>query len=162
MSTTLDTLIAAMAHGRAELFAVLDAADPALLDRKGLIGEWSVKNALAHLAGWEAWMRAFLPYRIAGEEVPEPWRSALDDEDGWNARETAARESLTPAAQRAELEHLDADLIAYMRSLDRDIWDREQPWPHARRPLPEFFRLIRLDHEAEHLAEIREALSRAQ
>ena len=55
--TTLSDALAEFGHTRAELLAAIGGLDEAALDRKGVIGEWSIKNVLAHIAAWEACRR---------------------------------------------------------------------------------------------------------
>lgn len=54
LASALDQLDAT----RAELLSLLAGLDEAALNRKGLVGDWSVKNVLAHLAAWKTgWCR---------------------------------------------------------------------------------------------------------
>jgi uncharacterized protein (TIGR03083 family) len=72
--TSKDELLAAMVRERAKLDGVLDPLTPAQMVAPGVVGEWSVKDMLAHLAEWEGmalgWYRAGL--RGEAPEVPAP------------------------------------------------------------------------------------------
>jgi hypothetical protein len=53
-------------------------------------GGWSIRDIIAHLAGWHAEMMPALE-RLARGQRPFPEGVVYDDVDAWNARFTAAR-----------------------------------------------------------------------
>jgi len=72
--TTKADLVAAAERERAKLDALLATLTPAQMVVPGVVGEWSVKDVLAHLCEWEAmalrWYRAGLRGELP--EVPAP------------------------------------------------------------------------------------------
>ena len=60
------------------------------------LGTWSVKDIVAHIAGWHEEMGPALE-RLSRGERPIPPGVSYDDVDAWNARFAAARRS-TPVA----------------------------------------------------------------
>lgn len=60
------------------------------------LGTWSVKDIVAHIAGWHAEMGPALE-RLARDERPVPEGVSYADIDAWNERFAAARRS-TPVA----------------------------------------------------------------
>lgn len=48
------TLFQALQRSRERLLRTIEDLEPALLTQPGAVGEWSVKDVLAHLAMWEA------------------------------------------------------------------------------------------------------------
>ena len=60
------------------------------------LGTWSVRDIVAHIAGWHAEMGPALE-RLARGERPVPDSVSYADVDAWNARFTAARRT-TPVA----------------------------------------------------------------
>ena len=60
------------------------------------LGTWSVKDIVAHIAGWHAEMGPALE-RLARGERPVPEGVSYADVDAWNERFAAARRS-TPVA----------------------------------------------------------------
>jgi len=155
--TTLHNALTELARTRAELLAALGGLDEAALDRKGVVGDWSVKNVLAHIAAWEAWVVEAFPARMTTGATPEDFRQRAADEDRFNAEEIAEREELTPDEQLMELERTRAELLAYVRSLDTDVLERTQPWDSWAGSLPEYLLEALRDHEAEHVAVLRAA-----
>src|SRR5262245_61816790 len=100
-----------LAHTRATLLDALAGLDEAALDRKGVVGEWSIKNALAHIAAWESLVVQMLPARLATGKTPDELVARAQDEDRFNAEEVAEREELTPSEQLIELERIREALL---------------------------------------------------
>src|SRR5438876_10851777 len=144
-----------LSRTRAALLDALAGLDDAALDRKGVVGEWSIKNVLAHIAAWESWVVQAVPVRMTTGETPEHLRARLADEDASNAEEVAEREELTPAEQLMELERTRDALLAYLRGLDAATWERQQPWNTWKGTLVEYLRAAISEHEAEHIADLR-------
>jgi DinB superfamily len=142
---------------RAALLDTTAGLDEAALDRKGVVGEWSIKNVLAHIAAWEAWVVQALPHRLATGKTPEDFRARALDEDRFNAEEVTEREELTPAEQLIELERTREALLAELRGLDAATWERRRPWETWEGTLAEYLRESLVVHEAEHLAGLRAA-----
>ena len=72
--TNKTDLLAAMDRERSQVETVLDPLAPARMVQPGVVGEWSVKDVLAHLAEWEqmalGWYRAGL--RGEAPALPAP------------------------------------------------------------------------------------------
>ncbi len=151
-------LFAELQRERNALVDMIAGLDEATLDRKDVVGDWSIKNLLAHLVGWENWLLQSLPALLATGEMPEAMRAAAADEDGWNARQVTEREKLTPGEQLRELEQTRAKLIEYLRGLDEATLTRPQPWPRWKGTLTEYVMGATANHEAEHREVLRAAL----
>jgi DinB superfamily len=156
----LNDALAELSRTRAELLAAISGLDEAALDRKGVIGDWSIKNVLAHIAAWEAWVVEALPPRMTTGVTPEDFRQRAADEDRFNAEEVAEREELTPDEQLMELERTRAELLTYLPGLDAAALARKQPWDTWERTLPEYLLEALRDHEAEHVEALRTAAER--
>ncbi|HEU4322998.1 MAG TPA: DinB family protein [Roseiflexaceae bacterium] len=154
MTTLIDELDAA----RADLLASFAGLDETALDRKGLVGEWSVKNVLAHIVGWEVWVIEMLQTRLAGGDLPDHLRAAAADEHAFNAAQVAEREELTPDEQLMELERTRDELLALLRGLDPARLDDPRPWPSARSSVADYLRASLIHHDQEHAAYLRAAL----
>jgi hypothetical protein len=142
---------------RAALLDTLAGLDEAALDRKGVVGEWSIKNALAHIAAWEAWVVQALPTRLTTGKTPEDFLARIQDEDRFNAEEVAEREELTPSEQLIELERTRQALLDELHGLDAAVWERRAPWDTWEGTLAEYLRESLIVHEQEHLVEFRAA-----
>ena len=150
--TTLSDALAELGRTRAELLAAISGLDEAALDRTGVVGDWSIKNVLAHIAAWEAWVVEALPTRMTTGTTPEDFRQRAADENRFNAEEVAEREELTPDEQLMELERTRIELLAYLRGLDAATLERKHPWDTWAGTLPEYLLEALRDHEAEHVA----------
>jgi hypothetical protein len=154
---SLNQVLAELSRTRADLLGALAGLDEAALDRKGVIGEWSIKNVLAHIAAWEDWVVQALPVRVATGATPADFRQRAEDEDRFNAEEVAEREELTPDEQLMELERTRAELLAYLGGLDAATLARAHLWDTWPGTLPEYLLEALRDHEAEHVEALRAA-----
>ena len=130
------------------------------MDRKAVVGEWSIKNVLAHIAAWEAWVVQALPVRLTTGKTPEDFQARIQDEDRFNAEEVAEREELTPSEQLIELERIREALLAELRGLDAAAWERRAPWDTWEGSLAEYLRASLIEHEQEHIEELRAVAER--
>jgi hypothetical protein len=132
--------------------AFLDQIGPARMDQPGVNGDWSMKDIVAHLTGWNRWLVARL--QAAGRREPEPhpsWPAHLQGDDEINAwihevnRERSVREVLDDTHQVYQ------QLLAVLEGLPDEV--RIEPEWHLvwlddqRFPAGEFFDHFHDDHE---------------
>ena len=141
------------------MLSIIAGLDQTTLDRKGVVSDWSIKNVLAHIAAWEEWVVQVLPVRISTGVTPEDFRARAKDEARFNADEVAEREEQTPSEQLAALERTRADLLTFMRGLDRATLARQHPWDSWRGTVPEYLLAALRNHEAEHVEALRTAVA---
>lgn len=66
--------------------ALLDQIGPARMEQPGVNGEWSMKDIIAHLTGWNIALVARLKAALQGQpEPPPPWPPSLQADDEINA-----------------------------------------------------------------------------
>jgi hypothetical protein len=113
-------------HGLLE--ATLSRLSHAQMLLPGVDGEWSVKDALAHISTWERWMIRWTNSLLRGErpDTPEPW-----DVDRMNA-ETFARVkkfALADVLEEFRLSYWDS--VALAESLNEKQLQTNYPdrWP---------------------------------
>ena len=115
-----------LADTRDELSAVLADADPALLTAPGLVGEWSARELVAHLAHWNDWASTCLAAAVEGgldDLVTDTW-----DVDAQNAEVAHAAASMPMSAVRdreAESHERFASLLA---AVDPSVLAMPMPW----------------------------------
>ena len=135
---------------RASFSTALESVDPALLDAPGLVGDWSARELVAHLAHWNEWASTCLE-AAAGEGL-DGLVSGEWDVDAQNA-EVAAR-----AAGRSFTSIRDEERVAFERfaarlgSLDAALLEREAPWGGT---VETIVRENGADHYAEHTQHLR-------
>ena len=147
---TMKELFDALTQER-ELFldAIKNVADTTL-DKKGIVGEWSIKNVLAHLADWEQVVTDFLPERLKTGRTPETLLTINADEDGWNARQVAVREHFSPQEQLANLKQTRFVLLQVLENLGEEAINSTHPWPQWEGTLGEYVIQALNDHDREH------------
>ena len=135
--------------------ALLAEIGPARMERPGVNGDWSMKDVIAHLIGWNRWLVARL--QAAGRREPEPappWSAHLQGDDQINAwiyehyRGRSLREVLD------ETRAVFQELLVVIEGLPDDVrLERIEPayqlvWVDDQRfPASEFFDHFRDDHE---------------
>lgn len=82
-------------------------------------GSWSVKDILAHIAGWQHTMTGALQ-RMARGERPTPEGVDYSDADAWNARFTAAMAGQNPSTVVADLKQSFANYLRAAKALPED------------------------------------------
>jgi len=132
--------------------AFLDQIGPARMDQPGVNGDWSIKDLVAHLTGWQPRLITCMQAAKRGEpEPPPPWPAHIQTEDEVNAwiydsnHERSVREVLNESHQVFQ------QLIAVIEGLpDNTRIDEEWHlvWLNGQRfPAGEFFDHFRDDHE---------------
>jgi hypothetical protein len=130
------------------------------LDRRGVLGEWSIKRALAHLAARERWVVATLPRLLgasASDAVALPTAPAADDCATLAAPRTCY-EQLSPTEQVLELERVRDSLLALIAALGVEALARPQPWQGWAGTVAEYILTMVYHHERAHHLAIRHAL----
>jgi hypothetical protein len=128
---------------------------PTRMNQPGVNGDWSMKDIVAHLTGWNRWLVARLQAAQRREaEPPPPWPTHLQTEDeinGWiyeSYRERSLQEVLDEADQTYQW------LLAVVESLPDDVRvERIEPgyhliWMDEKQFLAgEFFHHFQDDHQ---------------
>jgi hypothetical protein len=123
----------------------------------GLNGDWSMRDLVAHLTGWQQWLVARLKAARAEQpEPPPPWPADLQTEEAINAwlyetnRRREVRLVLADAHQvyeqmRAVIEALPGDVqVETIESKFHVVWVKDQ-----RFAVGEFFHHFYDDHQAD-------------
>lgn len=122
----LDELRRELADAREELSAALAAADPALLTAPGLVGEWSARELVAHLAHWNDWASTCLAAAVEGglgDLITEAW-----DVDAQNAEVAREAASMPMSAVRDREAESYERLAERLSALDPSLLATEAPW----------------------------------
>jgi hypothetical protein len=123
-----DTLIASLEAQRQEIHQRLTGLPEAVLDRKGAVGEASIKNVLAQLTAWElVVVQALLEGLETG--VRSPVLGEIErDWEAWSAAQSAESDYLTSEDQIVEWDWARSVLLQYLRDLDETTLTRTHPW----------------------------------
>ncbi len=142
-----EELLKALDTEFASLLAAIDGLSDEQMTRVWF-GEWSVRDILAHIAGWQREMAGAFQ-RIARGERPAPEGVDYSDTDAWNARFAAAQRSTAPAAMVEELKASKEAFAAAARQVPEDRFEEGRA----------AFRILHnagIDHYREHYPPIRE------
>ena len=115
-----------LAETRDELSAALADADPALLTAPGLVGEWSARELMAHLAHWNDWASTCLTAAVEGGLeglVTDEW-----DVDAQNANVAREAASLPMSAVRDREAESHERLASLLAGLDPAVLAMPTPW----------------------------------
>jgi uncharacterized damage-inducible protein DinB len=139
-------LLAELDNSFAELkstYAGLSDADMTVV----MQGRWSVKDILAHIAGWH---REMVPAfeRLARGEKAIPAGVDYTDPDPWNARFVEARRAMGPEQVKAELED---SFVAFRQAL----LSVPEPRRRGSRTAGRITHEAGIDHHRHHAAQIR-------
>ena len=127
-----------------ESYAGLSEAE--LLER-GVAGNWSVRDVLAHVTTWEEEALTYLPLILAGGHPPR-YSRVYGGIDAFNARTTEAKRALSLDDVRREQDRVHRRLLDYVPSVPAGALEGET----------RFRRRLRLDtygHYRHHAAAIR-------
>jgi hypothetical protein len=158
--TTMTKLFETLNQERALLLDALKSLPDALLDQKGVVGAWSIKNVLTHLTGWERIVTDFLPERLATGKRPTILSVIGSDEDTWNAQQVASCERLTPQEQLDEFTRTRQALFQVLHDLGEESLNRQHPWPEWEGTLATYILEEVGGHEDEHREAVLAAVER--
>jgi hypothetical protein len=134
---------------------LLEQIGSSRMDQPGVNGDWSMKDIVAHLTGWNRWLVSRLHAAGRGEpEPPTPWPAQLQTDDEINAwiYESNRRRSVSEVLE--EMDQVHQELLAIIEGLPDDVRiERVEPayylvWVDEKRfPAGEFFDHFHDDHE---------------
>ena len=132
--------------------AFLDQISPTRMDQLGVNGDWSMKDIVAHLTGWNRWLVARLQAAQRSEpEPPPPWPAHLQTDDEINAWIYESNQGRSVRAVLDESHQVFQQLLAVIEGLPDEVLI-EQKWhlvwlDDKRFPAGEFFDHFHDDHE---------------
>ena len=124
----------------------------AQLTAAGVMGEWSVKEILAHVTTWEEEALKALPVIATGGKTPRYFQ--YGGIDGFNARMSEQKRSLALAEVKRQLVETHQRLLAYLEAAPNEYFARETRFRHR-------LRLDTYSHYPLHTKAIREWRERA-
>lgn len=124
--------------------AAFESLPDSVLLEPGVVGEWSVRDVLAHITTWEEEVLKALPAILRGELLPQ--YAQYGGIDAFNAREQERKRHLSLSQVRRELATTHQRLLSFLSDVP------EKAYAGSR-----FLRRLRLDtydHYREHAAQI--------
>ena len=95
---------------------------PMRMDRPGVNGDWSMKDIVAHLTGWNRWLVVRLQAALRGEPEPSPpWPADRQTDDEINAWIHESNRSRPVGEIQEESKQVFQQLLAVVEGLPADI-----------------------------------------
>lgn len=85
----------------------------------GVTGDWSVKDILAHVSGWEAEALKYLPHILEGVRPPR-YSVLYGGIDAFNAQMAEQKRRLTLSEVRDQLDETHRKLVEYIQSIPEE------------------------------------------
>lgn len=137
-----------------QLLELLEGTSEEILGKRPVVGWWTTKDLLGHIAMWEQVAIQFITeYQRDG--MPQPLGMETDEQiNAINKREVVRRRDWTLARVRAEFDATYCDLVAAIQSLrDEDfIQPLGGAWQDA--TLEKLIAINSYEHIPEHIAQI--------
>ena len=130
---------------------LIDGLDAAQLERVWF-DAWSVKDIVAHIAGWQREMTVALE-RMARGERPTPEGVDYADADAWNAKFSSAARAVGPSTVIANWQQTHMTYVNAAQALPDDRFGETDGKPKTANRLIE---TSGFGHYREHAAQIRE------
>jgi hypothetical protein len=155
----MTSFIAMLNRERETLLGTIAWLSDAALDCPNVVGARSIKDVLAHLAAREeAVVQRLREWRSSGAQ-PEPLCHFDCDTDAAGAEQQQLGTRPSPTEQVLALERVRSDLLDLVADLGERTLDHARPWPGWDGTVAEYVRAMVGDHEREHCAAIRAAVS---
>lgn len=149
----VDTILEELEEKREQFLEAIDGLPEAALLEAGVVGEWSIKDLIAHLSMWEAWLVKLL-WQISQGQAPTRLYPA-GDIDQVNAawRDQAKERTLEQVFE--DYRQVRKQTIRRLQSFsERDLNDPQRyPWADGH-PLLDLVADNTFGHEAEHTAQV--------
>jgi hypothetical protein len=102
--------------------AFLNQVDSMHMEQPGVNGDWSMKDMVAHLTGWNRWLVTRLTAAQRGEQEPlPPWPVHLQDENDINAWIYQANRQRPPNEILDEMRQVHQQLLATIEGMPDDV-----------------------------------------
>jgi DinB family protein len=157
--STADSLIYSLTREREALLGTIAWLSDTALDQQGAVGEWSIKDVLAHLTARERHIVSALPASLDAAGAPSVSDSSYVPPDSVAARRRRRERGVSPTEQVLELERARADLLCLLAHLGDSGLEWRPPWAGWHGTLADYVRVMVGDHEREHHAAIRSAVA---
>jgi hypothetical protein len=132
--------------------SLLEQIGPENMDQQGVTGHWSIKDIVAHLAGWRKRTVARLQAAQRGEtDAPPPWDPQLTTDDEINAWIYESNRGRSVREVLDESDQVFRDLLTAIEGLPDEVLSEPQrhlPWMEGNPFTPgAFFAHFHEEHE---------------
>lgn len=118
----IDRNIDRMQAVRQEILDLVASLDPETIETRPVVGEWTVRQVLIHLADAEKAHRRYIQGLIAGTLTTTAADAATFDINRWNAGSIARRDAETVAEALVRLAAERETTLAFLPTIPDDAW----------------------------------------
>ncbi len=142
-------------YGHQTLLRTLEGLPEDAWEDAGVVGGWSVKDIIAHLASFELVLTEVLG-SLLDAETPTPTVKLMGSQQDFNDRQVALRQDQTSKEALAEYENCHARVVALAQKLPLDAFQQNGilPWYGENYDLEDFIVYTFYGHKREHAAQI--------
>jgi hypothetical protein len=98
----------------------------------GVVGNWSVKDILAHVTTWEEEALKSLPFILEGRKPPK-YSDLYGGIDAFNAQQSERRRGLPLAEVLSQSETTHERLVSFLEGVAEEQFTRDTPFRHRLR-----------------------------
>ncbi len=128
----------------------------------GAMGEWSVKDILAHLSAWEKYLLDRLSYVMTGQKPQYPVMTSIADVDCFNAQVYQDNKHRPLSSVVIEFRNLYSGIMTVLQALDEDLLVQPYTydWTDDGINLKQLIQANTSEHFREHCEAISKALNK--
>ncbi len=151
-----DNILVQLRDARLELEEALAGVAPDHLHRPGALGDWSIRDILVHIAGWDRASHQALA-RVVSEDNPvfERYQGTASDWQEWNERFLAERPGISVEQALADVRSERQALLALVSPLSDEQLQRRARMPWDFNLSVAEVLAVQAHHDREHAAHIR-------
>jgi hypothetical protein len=143
-------LLARLAAERARLLEQVIGLDEKTLTGSAVVGDWTAKDLLAHIAAWDRWALQEMQRMLKGEP---PDLTTTRDEEAFNAAAVTAWRNRSLDEVLAELRAARASWVAWLEDLPEEKFCQRRLFQKEDWSFPGWLEVY-WRHDAEHAAQL--------
>ncbi len=150
----MDDPIARFRKAHEELAKVLSGFSDEDLTTPGKVGNWSIREVMAHIAAWDSWGRRAIEARLTEDSLPAEMMAEAQNPDPFNERAAEAWKSYTAEQARAAFSQAYTDLMRFLETAPHEQLYRQIPRPNGKSTSPISTLTALARHKDEHSAQL--------
>jgi predicted RNase H-like HicB family nuclease/uncharacterized damage-inducible protein DinB len=143
-------LLARLTTGRARLLEQVIGLDEKTIIGSAVVGDWTAKDLLAHIATWDRWALQEMQRMLSGGS---PDLTTARDEDAFNAAAVTAWRNRSLDEVLAELQAARASWVAWLEDLPEETFSQRRLFEEDDWSFPGWLEVY-WRHDAEHAAQL--------
>lgn len=155
----MDDPVARFQKSQEDLEAVLARFSDEELTTPGNVGDWSLREVLAHIAAWDRWGQRAIEFRLTHDDLPADMLEEARNPDPFNARAAEAWKGYDARQARDTFAQSYNDLISFLNATPHDKLFRQIPRPNGKTTNPTATLVGLARHKDEHRAHLETLLA---